>query len=61
MPQQEIDGHSVVDISQLTLQEMDVDELASKPTVVVKKKRSPVMYGNLIVGLLRNGIGVIKE
>lgn len=61
MPQQEIDGHSVADISQLTLQEMDVDELASKPTVVVKKKRSPVMYGNLIVGLLRKGIGVIKE
>lgn len=61
MPLHEVEGHSLYDLSQLTLEELDVDELKGKPEVVIKKPRTSVItYGKLIVGLLGRGIGVIK-
>lgn len=62
MPLQEVDGHSVYDLSQLTLQELDVDELALKPEVLTKKPRSQTLtFGKLLVRLLKQGISVVKE
>lgn len=37
MPLQEIDGNSIYDLSMLTAQVLDVEELGNKPTVLVKK------------------------
>lgn len=62
MPLQEIDGHSIYDLSQLTLQELDVDELATKPQILTKKPRSQTFsFGKLLVKLLRQGISVGEQ